>query len=93
MRRPFIQIPKTLLGKKLDGEWVFLNLKNGVYYGLNETGSAIWDEISRSKDSKQILERLELTFGMDRSLLEKDLNQFLRELLREGLIRFEAAIS
>ena len=78
------------MGKKLDGEWVFLNLQNGVYYGLNETGSLIWDELKTAKDSETVLNRLQGSFGVNRSALEKDLNKFLRELKKEGLIEIEA---
>jgi len=45
MPKPIARLPKNLMGKKLGGEWVFLNLESGVYYGLNETGSLIWDEL------------------------------------------------
>jgi len=78
---------KNLMARKLDGEWVFLNLESGVYYGLNETGSLIWDQLASQKDYKEILQCLEAEFSIDRPILEKDFNHFLKEIQKEGLAR------
>lgn len=78
------------MGKKLDEEWVFLNLENGRYYGLNETGSLIWDQLASQKDPQAILDHLQQVFQIDRSILEKDLKQFLEALKKEGLAEIES---
>ena len=88
-----IQIAKNLLAKKLAGEeWVFLNLENGIYYGLNETGSLIWDELKTQKAPEKILDKLEAAFPIERPRLKKDLWNFLKELRKEGVIRYDAAL-
>lgn len=85
-----IKIASKLMGKKLaDEEWVFLNLKSGVYYGLNQTGSMIWDELSAHRNPDKALDRLEEIFGTDRKTLERDVKKFLNELHKEGLIEIE----
>ena len=76
---------KKLMGKKLGDEWMFLHLENGQYYGLNETGSWLWDRLTSQKDLKAVLEDLHQLYGVDRETLEKDLRHFLRELEKEGL--------
>ena len=82
-----------LVAKKLAGEeWVFLNLENGVYYGLNETGSLIWDELKNQKAPEKILDKLEAAFPIERPRLKKDLWNFLKELRKEGVIRYDAAL-
>ena len=83
---------KKIMGKKLDSEWVFLNLENGVYYGLNETGSLIWDELKSQKDFLAVVEKLETVFQVDRPTAEKDLRQFLKKLKEEGLAKIEAFV-
>ena len=80
---------KKLMGKKLGEEWVFLHLEKGRYYGLNETGSWIWDQLASRTDFKTILEDLHRLCGIDRETLEKDLHHFLRELEKEGLAEIE----
>ena len=81
------------MGKKLDNEWVFLNLENGEYYGLNETASVIWDELKSGKDIETVAKKLQKTFDIDRSVLEKDLRKFLEELQNEGLAQIETVIA
>lgn len=89
MPKKTVQISKKLMGKKLDGEWVFLNLDNGEYYGLNETGSLVWDKLSEGRSVEEILDRLEETYRVDRTVLEKDVRNLLKELSRGGLLRVE----
>jgi hypothetical protein len=81
-----IQVTGNLMSKKLEGEWVLLDLESGVYYGLNETGSVIWDGIKGRKDTETILDDLESQFGSNRARLKKDLDQFLGDLKKENLI-------
>ncbi len=84
-----IRLADKLIGKKIEGEWVFLNLGNGVYYGLNETGSLIWDELASGEKTETVVQHLEETFNTDRSTLEKDLKQFIAQLKEEGVIEVE----
>lgn len=81
-----IRIPKKLMGKKLEGEWVFLNLENGEYYGLNETGSLVWDSLVKNKNLEAILESLKKKFQVEESRLEREVKEFLVDLQKEGLI-------
>ena len=93
MQKSHVRIPKKLMGKKLEGEWVFLNLENGHYYGLNETGSILWDELKTKGISGDAMGRLQKIFGVDRRILEKDVNRFLRDLKKEGLIETASSVS
>lgn len=77
------------MGKKLEGEWVFLNLDNGEYYGLNETGSLIWDQLNQGRNIEEILDWLEEAYGVERSVLEKDVRNLLKELSHGGLLELE----
>ncbi|MCM8812185.1 MAG: PqqD family protein [Candidatus Omnitrophica bacterium] len=88
-----IRIPQKIMGKKLGSEWVLLNLDNGVYYGLNETGSVIWDELAAGTNGwESVVGRLEGMYEADRSELEKDVREFLRHLHKERLIELEGPL-
>ncbi len=91
MSEKIIRISKKLLAKKLEGEWVFLHLGKGEYYGLNETGSLIWDECVARKDFEAVLEGLKNKFEVEPAQLEKDLTQFLKDLEQEGLLSVEGS--
>ncbi len=87
-----IRIPKKLMAKKLEGEWVFLNLENGEYYGLNQTGSLIWDSLLKNKSQEVALEILQKKFPVERVRLEREFQEFLSDLQREGLIEIEGSL-
>ena len=93
MGQSSFKINKKILGKKLHEEWVFLNLENGHYYGLNETGSILWDELKTKGISGDAMGRLQKIFGVDRRILQKDANRFLRDLKKEGLIETASPVS
>ena len=86
MSKPKIRVAERLMAKKLDGEWVLLNVATGVYYELNEVGSTIWDELKTGKDPESILDCLEEEFQADRGELRRDLTGFLENLRSEKLI-------
>jgi hypothetical protein len=44
----------TIIYEVLDGEVVILNLEEGIYYSLNETGREIWSLVSRHYTLKEI---------------------------------------
>lgn len=77
------------MGKNLGEEWVFLHLENGQYYGLNETGSLVWDELGKDPDKQAAISRLQKIFGIDRAVIERDVEGFLKELSKAGLIQVE----
>ena len=89
MQKLQIEIPKKLMAKKLEGEWVFLNLENGEYYGLNETGSLVWDTIREKKDPEAAVSRLQETYQLERTRAQKDVANLLKDLEEQGLIRIE----
>lgn len=87
-KRPFT-ISERVLGKKLENEWVFLHLDDGVYYGLNETGSLVWDALEQGCGLKEIVDRLHGLFGLDRAALQSGVEKLLRELVHTGILRTE----
>lgn len=71
----------------IDGEAVILNLDNGLYYDLNETGTVIWEAIAEGKTFRQVLEELQRKYQLDDKRLEGDLKKIVRDLKKEGLIK------
>ena len=70
----------------LGEEVVILNLKNGVYYGLDEVGARVWDLIQEPRAVKEIRDVLldEYEVGIERC--ERDLLALLEELVAENLV-------
>jgi hypothetical protein len=68
------------------GEAVILDLKNGIYYGLDEVGARIWTLIQQPRRVQEILETLLSEYDVELERCEYDLLSLLRELKSRGLV-------
>ena len=73
------------LFRELDTEAVLLNLKTGVYYGLNPVGTRAWQLMVEHGALAQVLDVMLDEYEVDRELLEKDLLDLGRQLQDAGL--------
>ena len=84
-----IQIPDDILFQELsNGEVVFLNLDNESYYGLDNTGSIFWKELTNTKNIEKAYNNLLQQFDVTPRELTKDLKHFLEELKNNGIVTF-----
>ena len=74
------------LSADLAGEVVILNLKNGVYYGLDDVGYRIWGLIQEHKTVRHIRDAIIGEYEVDQTRCERDLVGLLQRLTDEGLI-------
>jgi hypothetical protein len=77
---------RDVIFRELGGEMVLLNLHNGVYYGLNETGMQMWTLLAELQEPRRVVEVLEQEYAASRAQLEQDLSALLAELREKGLI-------
>lgn len=70
----------------LDGEAAILNLKSGVYYGLDEVGARVWSLIQEPKAVREILEVLVAEYEVEAERCSDDLLALLASLADEGLL-------
>ena len=70
----------------LSGEAAILNLKNGVYYGLDPVGARIWNLIQEPRTVDAVREALLAEYDVDPEPCERDLMTLLHKLMSEGLI-------
>ena len=75
------------LSADLAGEAVIVNLKNGVYYGLDSVGYKIWGLIQERKSVEQIHDAILEEYEVESERLERDLTVLLQRLEDEGLIK------
>jgi hypothetical protein len=74
----------------LSGEVVILNLKDGVYYGLNAVGARIWKLLEEPRSVGQIRDVLLCEYDVDPAACEKQVASLLDDLARHGLIELRA---
>ena len=67
-------------------EAVILDLKTGVYYGLDPVGARIWSLVQEPKQMQQILGVLLAEYEVERDRCEIDLLALMRTLRERSLI-------
>ncbi len=71
---------------ELSGEATILNLKNGIYYGLDRVGSRIWTLLQQARRVQEIRDTLLEEYEVTAERCERDLLALLEQLAAEGLI-------
>jgi hypothetical protein len=70
----------------LGGESVILGLKAGAYYGLNATGSFIWQLIQRPRQLKEVRDQILNEYQVEPERCEQDLLALIQKLVNRGLV-------
>jgi hypothetical protein len=78
-----------LLSQEIDGEMVLLDLRSGMYLGLNGVGTFVWKLIS-SRESPvgvgEIVEAVAAEFDVAAATARRDLDQLLEDLSSNHLV-------
>jgi hypothetical protein len=81
-----VVVSQELVSADLEKEAVILNLKDGVYYGLDPVGARIWHLLQEPKSVSQLIDILLDEYEVERQTLSKDLMGLLQEMAARGLI-------
>lgn len=85
-RQSTIIISKDQVSCDLAGEAAILNLSDGVYYGLDEVGAAVWRMLEEPRTVDELCRGMMAEFDVDAERCEKDVLKLLQELQAKGLI-------
>ncbi|WNZ22757.1 PqqD family protein [Leptolyngbya sp. NK1-12] len=86
-----ISATKDQVSSDLVGETVILNLKSGVYFGLNEVGTTIWNLIQQPRTLQSIHTSLLAEYDVDSEQCMQDLIAILHDLQAAELIEITHA--
>jgi hypothetical protein len=75
-----------VLFTEIDGETVLLGQDAGIYYGLNEVGTMIWNGIQSGRTLAEIRDAITGAFEVTAESAWQDLTALLLELRSEHLI-------
>ena len=81
-----VVVMKDQVSCDLSGEAAILNLKSGVYFGLNTVGASIWKLVQEPKTVKEIRDAILEEFDVEPDLCEHDVLELIQELSTHGLI-------
>jgi hypothetical protein len=68
------------------GEAAILNMRNGIYYGLDSVGARVWDLIQQPQSVADLHATVLREYDVESARCERDLLDLLQSLLAEGLI-------
>ena len=77
---------EQITGDLLDGEVVILNMKDDVYYGLDQVGGRIWSLIQEPITIGEIIENLLEEFDVEYQQCSEEVLALLEDMLTKGLI-------
>jgi hypothetical protein len=88
--RSVVVVAKDQVSCDLAGESAILNIKSGVYYGLDPVGARIWNLMQEPREVLEIQNTITGEYDVDPEQCSQDLMSLLEKLLAEGLIEVKA---
>lgn len=84
----YYQVSEQNVSSKLANETIILDIQHGKYFGLNEVGTFIWEQLRDSQKSEKDLEILLLeNYDIDKESVNRDLKEILTQLINEKLVK------
>jgi hypothetical protein len=80
------------VSSELSGETVILNLKEGLYFGLNEVGNTIWQQIQQPTTFSQIRSQVLAEYEVEPEVCDRDLINILNQLHSVGLLEVQTEV-
>ena len=86
-----VEVPKDVLVRFVEKEAVLLNLDTECYYGLDETGTRMWQLVTAAPNIEEAYGELLSEFDVDPELLRQHFSELLGSLKDLGLLRVHHA--
>jgi hypothetical protein len=86
LRHLVVVAAKDQVSSDLGDDAVILNLKTGIYHGLDSVGARIWSLIQESRSVNDILNTLLQEYEVEPDRCERELVALLQKLGDAGLI-------
>jgi coenzyme PQQ synthesis protein D (PqqD) len=82
-----VVVPAHVLVRHLDGETVLLNLNTEKYFGLDATGTRMWELATHSSSIETAYANLAEEFEVEPQVLQTHLTELLTQLVENGLLK------
>lgn len=81
-----------VLASEFGDELIILNLRDGVYYGLEDVGARIWQLLQRPISVAALRDALVTEFEVDPTRCEQDVLTLLADLAGKGLVEIRGTV-
>src|SRR5246127_4431422 len=82
-----VVVPSHVLVRFLDKESVLLNIETERYFGLEETGTGMWELVTAAPRIEVAYEQLLEEYDVQPELLRENLADLLTRLVENGLLQ------
>ncbi|MCM2326662.1 MAG: PqqD family protein [Lysobacter sp.] len=82
-----VQAVESQVSSRLGQEVAILELDRGLYFGLNSTGTRIWELLAEPVTVRDIHSAIVSEFEVDGEVASRDVLDLLEKLREAGLIR------
>ena len=82
---------KSQVSCQLDEETVVLHYDKGLYFGLNEVGTLVWNQVQQPRKVHEIRDAILRVYEVSDEQCERDLFKLLAELAAKGLVEVRHA--
>ncbi len=82
---------ESALATTIDGEAVILETDSGMYFGLNEVATYIWEQIQTQQTVQSLQDGISQQYAVTPEQCEQDLETVLRTMEQKELITIEGA--
>ena len=86
-----VVVPRHVLVRFLDRESVLLNLDTERYFGLDETGTRMWQVATAAPSVETALQQLLEEYDAEPIVLQSNLTELLGRLVENGLLSLQPA--
>jgi hypothetical protein len=80
---------EDMLSTELDHETVLMSIDAGAYYGMEGVARSIWESLATPLTFAALVDRMVREYKVAPEICSADLEAFLTEMEREGLLRVE----
>ena len=81
-----VTVPAHVLIRFLDNESVLLNIETERYFGLDETGTRMWQLVTAAPKIEVAYQQLLDEYDVEAGLLRSNLTELLERLIENGLL-------
>jgi hypothetical protein len=78
-----------IIASEVDGEMVMMSINQGKYFGLDSIGGDIWKMLESPMKVSDICDRLMKQYKVDEPTCERDVFEFLDQLIEQELINIQ----
>lgn len=77
---------KGILANRVGDEVVMMDMEKGKYFGVNKTGSYIWQLLEQPATLGELCERLVADFGISTEQCTTEVKAFVEQMQKEEII-------